>query len=342
MINSLIRKLMSVKDEELSQSTARVVITLLATIYFYAHNEQKIVLILSSLYLLYSILNYIHVYKYSQDFLVRKLISIFGDLTSISLVLILLNEAGSFFYPLYLWVIVGNGVRFGAKYLLIAVIYAAISFMAVLYFSDFWRGNLYLYSGLLFALVILPMFYFVIIRRLHAKNELLINELKHTTFRALHDHLTNIPNRSYFVSKLDELLELEEEFYLLFIDLDRFKEVNDTLGHNVGDEILVTVAKRFENIIGQYDGFVARLGGDEFAILIQKGDEALICKIAQDIIDSSKEPYSNGYFIDYLSASIGIVKNSLNSKYDIASLLKAADKAMYLSKEKGRDRFSFC
>ena len=255
--------------------------------------------------------------------------------------MILLDEAGSFFYPLYLWVIVGNGVRFGAKYLLIAVAYAVIGFLTVLYFSDFWQQNLYLFSGLLFALIILPMFYFVIIRRLHAKNEILLNKLKQTTFEALHDHLTNIPNRSYFVSRLDKMLQSKNEFYLLFIDLDRFKEVNDTLGHDVGDEVLVMAAKRFKNLINKYEGFVARLGGDEFAVIIEKSDKDEISKIAQNIIKAVKEPYSRTYYVNYLSASIGIVKNDSASNYDIASLLKAADKAMYLSKDKGRDTFSF-
>ena len=84
MVKNLAAELMSVKDEELSQSSARVVITLLATICFFYNNEQNIVLIRSSLYLLYSVIHYIHVHKYSGDFLFRKLISISGDLTSIS------------------------------------------------------------------------------------------------------------------------------------------------------------------------------------------------------------------------------------------------------------------
>ena len=162
------------------------------------------------------------------------------------------------------------------------------------------------------------------------------------SYEAKHDSLTNLPNRAAFIDRIELALEqtqkdIEYAFAVLFIDLDRFKIVNDSLGHQVGDELLITVAKILRECSRSQD-FVARLGGDEFTILldrIQAVTEA--SAIAQRINEQLAAPfYLQGHTV-FTSASIGIVE--VNYQYqDIADILRDADLAMYRAKSSGKAR----
>ena len=158
------------------------------------------------------------------------------------------------------------------------------------------------------------------------------------------DTLTNLPNRRMFHDRLD--LEIKKAhrsslpLALLLIDLDRFKEVNDTLGHHVGDELLVETARRISTCVRESDT-VARLGGDEFTVVLPlcAGIEH-VEKIAQVIIEKVAEPYHLGEEMIYISASIGITFYPMDS-VDIEKMLQNADQAMYAAKGLGRNRFSY-
>ena len=131
-------------------------------------------------------------------------------------------------------------------------------------------------------------------------------------YEATHDSLTGLPNRALFHSKLDEAIETANrnpsyEVSVLFIDLDRFKVVNDSLGHIVGDQLLILIARRLKECLRPSD-LVARLGGDEFVILVQGKDKGHdVVKIAERI----QEKFSTAFDIKgreiYSSASIGIL-----------------------------------
>ena len=163
------------------------------------------------------------------------------------------------------------------------------------------------------------------------------------SYEAKHDSLTGLPNRAAFLERVDRAIERgkidpEYQFAVLFIDLDRFKIVNDSLGHQVGDELLITVANILvECAHGQH--FVARLGGDEFTIVlhqIQDLEEGLA--IAQQINERLTQPFQLQGHTVFTSASIGIVQADAKHQ-DSAELLRDADLAMYRAKARGKARY---
>ena len=162
--------------------------------------------------------------------------------------------------------------------------------------------------------------------------------------QANYDLLTNLPNRRLFDDRLKHEIKIAKRskklLALLFIDLDLFKEVNDTFGHEVGDKLLIKVTQRINETLRATDT-VARMGGDEFtAILPQMNDEKNIGKVAQLILEKLSMPFEiNGKNL-IISASIGISiypKDSLNPK----ELLQYADIAMYNSKKQGKGKITF-
>jgi diguanylate cyclase (GGDEF)-like protein/PAS domain S-box-containing protein len=163
--------------------------------------------------------------------------------------------------------------------------------------------------------------------------------------QANYDFLTDLPNRRLFQDRFAQEIKwtnrTEAPLALLFLDLDRFKDVNDTLGHAKGDILLVEAARRISQCVRETDT-VARLGGDEFIILLPKFSERLhLERIAQDIIHSLEKPFDlGGGDMAYITASIGITIYPDDAQ-DIESLLKHADQAMYAAKDEGRNRFSY-
>jgi diguanylate cyclase (GGDEF)-like protein/PAS domain S-box-containing protein len=165
------------------------------------------------------------------------------------------------------------------------------------------------------------------------------------------DTLTQLPNRRMFLDRLaHDLLKSQRDqtrIAILFIDLDHFKEVNDTLGHQQGDILLKDAARRISACVRKSDT-VARLGGDEFTVILAElepdhggdgGDDG-VDRIAQDIIDSLLLPFDLGQEQAFVSASIGITLYPDDAP-DIDGLLKHADQAMYAAKGAGRNRFSY-
>ncbi|TFW15639.1 EAL domain-containing protein [Massilia arenosa] len=158
------------------------------------------------------------------------------------------------------------------------------------------------------------------------------------------DTLTQLPNRRMFLDRLEhDILKCRREnkrIAILFIDLDHFKEVNDTLGHHQGDVLLVEAARRIRSCVRESDT-VARLGGDEFTIILSELEAvARVETIAQKIITELQAPFALGQEQAFVSASIGITIYPDDAR-DIDDLLKHADQAMYAAKGAGRNRFSY-
>jgi len=160
---------------------------------------------------------------------------------------------------------------------------------------------------------------------------------------AQHDSLTGLLNRNAFYHQMEEVLRsasFESHYALFYIDLDNFKTVNDTFGHDVGDLLLIDVAEKLRRSVRE-DDLVARIGGDEFLVLLNDGiSSGRVAEIAQSMIASLDPPFHcHGHAIT-IQASIGIScypDNGTNPK----DLIKNADLAMYRSKREGRNRFSF-
>ena len=163
-------------------------------------------------------------------------------------------------------------------------------------------------------------------------------------FQAHHDALTGLPNRTLYHDRVEQAIQKakrnEKKFVLFFIDLDHFKEVNDSFGHNIGDQILLESSRRLSTNIRAEDT-LARLGGDEFTVLLENIEKISDAShIAQKIIDAFRKPFEIEGQTLYLSCSIGI---SIYPDDGVLSndLLKYADNAMYKAKEEGRDNFQF-
>ncbi len=162
------------------------------------------------------------------------------------------------------------------------------------------------------------------------------------TDRKVHDPLTGLPNRALFLDRLERARARAKRggrnlFAVLFLDLDRFKVVNDSLGHPVGDQLLVAVAGRVESCLRPGDT-VARLGGDEFAVLLEEiseFDEAI--EVASRVHSAFTHPFVAGDHELFVTVSIGIALGSSESE-DLSGLLRDADTAMYRAKIAGRGR----
>ena len=157
---------------------------------------------------------------------------------------------------------------------------------------------------------------------------------------ALHDPLTGLPNRSLLTRRLERLLAGERQgrpVALLFLDLDRFKKVNDSAGHLAGDVVLVECARRLETLLSPGDT-LARLGGDEFIILLDDCSAEQARTRASAIATVLQSPFTVGDAEVQLSASIGI-STQRSSETTAESLIADADAAMYSAKERGRARF---
>ncbi|RJG00700.1 EAL and GGDEF domain-containing protein [Noviherbaspirillum sedimenti] len=163
-------------------------------------------------------------------------------------------------------------------------------------------------------------------------------------FLASHDSLTGLPNRAFLVERLAHALSLAQRqthrIALLFLDLDRFKHVNDTIGHEAGDQLLQTVATRLSACIRETDT-LARLGGDEFVVLAESFDDAsYLTGLAERMLGTISEPFRLRGYEYYLGVSIGISVHPDDGE-DGNTLLRCADSAMYAAKEDGRNNYRF-
>ncbi len=163
---------------------------------------------------------------------------------------------------------------------------------------------------------------------------------------AQHDALTGLPNRSLFGDRVGQSIlqanRNREQLAVLFVDIDRFKDINDSLGHQVGDRILRSVARRLQRCLREGDS-VARLGGDEFVICLPGlglSASADIIPVAGKVLDSLRRPFRVDGHVLHVTGSVGISLYPDNGK-DAESLMRTADTAMYHAKEKGRDNYQF-
>ncbi|NIK76271.1 diguanylate cyclase (GGDEF)-like protein/PAS domain S-box-containing protein [Paenibacillus castaneae] len=162
---------------------------------------------------------------------------------------------------------------------------------------------------------------------------------------AFHDELTGLPNRRLFNQSIAQLIEensaRKAAFAVMVLDIDRFKMINDSLGHTVGDQFLQEVSKRIKQNVAGHDVMLARMGGDEFTLLCRdyKSQNAIEL-LAKGIIDCIQAPYRLKESDFYVSASIGIAQYPEHGNDEI-QLLKNADTAMYEVKKKGKNGYQF-
>ena len=184
----------------------------------------------------------------------------------------------------------------------------------------------------------------VMLDKLYQSHDELNKQKDLMAYKAHHDELTGLPNRALFNDRLEFALikasRKESVVAVFFLDLDRFKEINDTYGHDAGDEVLKVFAQRLKESIRAEDT-LARMGGDEFMIIIEDHvNPNTSTVVAQKIVDAMKEPIELEADTIKLSTSIGIALYSQDAE-EAHALIKYADLAMYDAKQSGRDNFKF-
>lgn len=252
-----------------------------------------------------------------------------ADVSLLSGLIYLVNDIGVYLSPLYVPLIIAYGKRV-IHWHLFVLISAAAGFVFMAEMSEFWRQNNILSIAVFFAIVIPSMIFFM---------------LQNTNKIATVDPLTGLPNRTLFQDRLEQVIKEctrnAKKAALLFMDLDGFKEVNDTLGHDVGDQVLKDVAKRLKNVIREGD-IIARLGGDEFAIILNDiHNQETPVMVAQKIVNKFDEPFKVNDRLVNVGISIGIALCPEHTG-DINDLIRFSDVAMYSAKKEKSGYLIYC
>ena len=206
-----------------------------------------------------------------------------------------------------------------------------------------WRAGIGSVLALLFLALLGRMNWQLAQSRLR-ESETKVAYARRVEYLAYHDGLTGLPNRSLFSKLLSQSISgahrYDKQLAVAFLDLDRFKQINDTLGHEAGDELLQEVAKRLKGCVRDNDT-VARLGGDEFVVLVPElGDAKYAATVAQKMLSTIARPYTLIGHEFRVTASIGISTYPADG-LDEQTLTKNADIAMYQAKEEGKNNFQF-
>lgn len=282
----------------------------------------------------YSIGILIYILVDPQVSVTRRVLSMFMDIGATTYALYFLGEISTPVYGVYLFNACGNGFRFGTRYLYASSALSIIGFTFVLATSKYWASHLTLGVGLLIVLFVIPMYFASLTGQLHAV-------LGHMRKIATHDNLTGLPNRHSFYEHLQQILRSAENnhtrFAVVFIDLDEFKPINDTLGHAAGDEVLRSVANRLKQCV-RHDDVVARIGGDEFVIILSGIETISLLSVIHKIITAIAVPYTTTCKAVALTSSVGVATYPGNGR-TVDELVAHADAAMYRSKRAGRNFF---
>ena len=174
--------------------------------------------------------------------------------------------------------------------------------------------------------------------------ETVLQQQEELHYQANYDHLTGLPNRALLKDRIEHAIYKSKrnmtEFAVLFLDLDQFKQINDSMGHAFGDKVLQKIAERFRAVVRESDT-LARLGGDEFTIVMEEFSHLNeITTLAQKLIDDARKSLVVEGQQYYMTTSIGISLYPRDAK-DEEQLLKCADAAMYRAKDSGRDNYQF-
>jgi diguanylate cyclase (GGDEF)-like protein len=223
-----------------------------------------------------------------------------------------------------------NGLKLGPLYFYISILGAGVSWSMLLVYSPYWKTHNDILASFAITTLIIPLFYLRFIAKVHQENYNLTNTLSQVTKDAFHDSLTGLMNRKSYDKILKERFEAKEPFALMFIDLNKFKAINDTYGHDAGDEVLQEVSRRLKSVMGEEESLF-RLGGDEFVIISTK-KKAFIPKFIQKLEDSVIGPHLIGKVSVRIELSIGIAFYPDDTR-DGMKLPKFADEAMYQAKK---------
>jgi diguanylate cyclase (GGDEF)-like protein len=238
---------------------------------------------------------------------------------------------------------VGWGLRFGRHYLLMTSGLQIAGMGYNMLFSDYWRHNQMFGAVVIMAMLANTINVAILLRRIAWGNHRLEEKTEEIARLAWQDQLTKLPNRLYFHERLSQTIasadRTQRRIALILFDIDGFKTVNDTLGHEAGDRLLQEISRCVGSRIRQADTF-ARLGGDEFVVIMDSlRDEADARLVAETILRTIAEIDLFAAQGLRIGASVGVACGA--GRREIPDLLKQADRAMYAAKRAGKGCYRF-
>jgi diguanylate cyclase (GGDEF)-like protein len=336
-------------QEEKKYATVRLTIVFILTFFtfipFPQINSEMLpqvffVKVLLSGLLFISMSLYLLILRKPDLFMVyRKVLLILLDLMVLTFLIAVFEKNGLFLLPLYIVIVMQNGLSFGITYFYVSIISASISWILLLIYSEYWQVHHEIIATFAMTTFLIPLFYLKFITKVHEKNDTLSEILTTTEHDANHDALTGLANRKMYKEVMHITLKRKEFFALLFIDLNKFKGINDTYGHDVGDEVLKEVSRRLLNNMSNED-FLARLGGDEF-VIISRRKKQFLSKFLKKLEDTVIGEHTVNGVTVLIEFSIGVsvypddTKSLSPNDGSVEMMLgKYADDAMYVAKRK--------
>lgn len=268
--------------------------------------------------------------------IIRRYASVFIDLAIASLMFVIVGNLSAVFPAIFLWLIVGYGMRYGTMYSNAAMVGTTIFWGLIYKFSPYWNASPCQSIGWLVAFWVVPLYFFVIVRRLHLNLKKLSLSLAQTEQVANYDNLTQLANRSYFDQQLEQFIKKYDHLSIMIMDLDGFKRINDTFGHKQGDVVLCNVAELLRRHCDS-SLIAGRLGGDEFILCSGGKTRTEVDQLCTALLlELQAESDQN----NSISASIGISFFPEDGD-DISHVKGFADAAMYQAKKQGKNRHVF-
>lgn len=344
LISFLKKRFSGRSDSEHRQAILRLVIVSLSMVYalvvfsMQGGIDLPGTLMVAAAFLI-SLLIFLHIVLKPRANPPRRVVGIFHDNIFTTLFLASVGIQGALILFVYPFITIGNGFRFGVKYLAFCGALGTLGMAYLFAFNPSWQTEAILGYGVLLININVTLYTGILLRKLQQTQ----NKLE---VMATHDALTGLPNRAYFMERLENTFlakaDNQQGIVCIYFDLDGFKSVNDIHGHKTGDNLLQSVAENVKKVIRSTDTF-ARLGGDEFTMLLDtKTSVADAIKLSQRVISAIEGiKLLNGKDIK-VSCSIGIAHLSSVSEVNPMSpdeLLKIADEAMYKAKKGGKGRF---
>ena len=345
-------RLASRADSEHVQALVRIAIACIVWLYIFYFNangkftpDQHHALFVISCAVLVAIGLFTLIVIWPQTSPPRRLLGMTLDFSILSYFMYLMEDKAVVFFAIYLWVTIGNGLRYGTRYLYTAMIMGIISFTIVFISSTYWWKEQWGFSmGLLIGQIALPLYFSILLKQLNNQHNELKKLYEQMSRHATHDSLTNLPNRKHFYDQLLETIasakQKEQGFTVLYLDLDGFKAINDDLGHAVGDQLIERTARRLEKCVRKAD-MVARVGGDEFIVILRDIASSDVSKVAEKIIENLAEPFMIAGKTLSVTTSIGVATYPQDGD-DVNTLIHSADSAMYEAKRNGRNGYRIC
>ncbi|MDQ7083673.1 MAG: GGDEF domain-containing protein [Sulfurovum sp.] len=324
------------KRHALSHLFVVVLMTLGLFVFVNISNENEnsdyfILKILCVTLFIFSVFHYFILIKFPYFMSgLRKSMLLLFDVIVLTFGIFFLGEEGIYLLPLYVLIVMESGVSFGWGYVFFTLSLSFVSWGTLWWISLYWVGQEKVLLTFAMITLVIPFVYLKRMRQMYQTQESLHESLISTNYEANYDTLTGLANRKHYDVYMMNLLKEKAFFALLFIDLNKFKVINDTHGHDVGDEVLIEVARRLKSSLDEGD-MLARLGGDEF-VIITKRKKAFLAKFIEKLEQVTIGRHQIRKVSVLIELSIGISLFPDDSKSE-TFLRKYADEAMYVAKK---------